>query len=568
MRRSRSSTWGTDVAERVRVGSGSGSSSGWRAERARHRAERERRRAASSAVLQIRDLHVHYDQSHALQGVDLTLDDGVHAVVGRNGMGKTTLCNAVMGLLPVRRGSIRFEGGDVTGLAPYQVAARGIAYTPQGRRLWPSLTVDEHLRLAGGKGGGSWTAERVYDVFPPPRRTAPERGRAALGRRAADARHRARPSSRTPRLLVLDEPTEGLAPLIVAQLEALLSALAEEGDVAILLIEQNIGVATAIAEDRRDHGQRPDQPGHSRGRPRPRPHPAAAPPRGGAGVLRGPRSDGDRPPARGRAAPMGRMGQMEPAGPFPPIRPGSRAARGPSRRRGVPARGGRARTRGRRPGRRRPGGGRPSRRRLRARASPTRRRPAGRARPGERAPARPRHPIQRADSGPAAAARSPGPERTGAGTAAVSPPGPARRPPLRLAGAALPGAGLPPPQPRRRRRGARGRDLRHQGRGAPLRARLPRVRRARPPHRRPLDLGAALLRRRPSAPRRRPPSARRERRLHRRPRRLGPGHGRSLRALDRAPQRRGRRHHLRRGLRGGPPSRPRPCGASPWGRPR
>ena len=217
------------------------------AERAAWQAERARRRAASSATLQIRDLHVHYGQSHALQGVDLTLEEGVHAVVGRNGMGKTTLCNAIMGLIPVRRGSIRFEGGDITGLAPYQVAARGIAYTPQGRRLWPSLTVDEHLRLAG-RGGGSWTVERVYDVFP---RLAERRqnggGQLSGGEQQMLAISRA--LLQDPRLLVLDEPTEGLAPLIVSQLEELLSTLAAEGDVAILLIEQNIGVATAIADD-------------------------------------------------------------------------------------------------------------------------------------------------------------------------------------------------------------------------------------------------------------------------------------------------------------------------------
>jgi len=217
------------------------------AERRDWRGERARRRAASSATLQIRDLHVHYDQSHALQGVDLTLDEGVHAVVGRNGMGKTTLCNAIMGLLPVRRGSIRFEGGDITGLAPYQVAARGIAYTPQGRRLWPDLTVEEHLRLAG-RGGGSWTVERVYEVFP---RLAERRrnggGQLSGGEQQMLAISRA--LLQDPRLLVLDEPTEGLAPLIVAQLEELLSSLAAEGDVAILLIEQNIGVATAISED-------------------------------------------------------------------------------------------------------------------------------------------------------------------------------------------------------------------------------------------------------------------------------------------------------------------------------
>ena len=211
------------------------------------RAERARRRAASSATLQIRDLHVHYDQSHALQGVDLTLDEGVHAVVGRNGMGKTTLCNAIMGLLPVRRGSIRFEGDDITGLAPYQVAARGIAYTPQGRRLWPDLTVDEHLRLAS-RGSGSWTVERVYDVFP---RLA-ERRRNGGGQLSGGEQQMlaiARALLQDPRLLVLDEPTEGLAPLIVAQLEELLASLADEGDAAILLIEQNIGVATAIAVD-------------------------------------------------------------------------------------------------------------------------------------------------------------------------------------------------------------------------------------------------------------------------------------------------------------------------------
>ena len=221
------------------------------AERARRptewRAERARRRAASSAALQVRDLHVHYDQSHALQGVDLTLDEGVHAVVGRNGMGKTTLCNAIMGLLPVRRGSIRFEGEDVTGLAPYRIAARGIAYTPQGRRLWPDLTVDEHLRLAA-RGGGSWTVERAYEVFP---RLAERRrnggGQLSGGEQQMLAISRA--LLQDPRLLVLDEPTEGLAPIIIAQLEELLSSLAAEGDVAILLIEQNIGVATAVAED-------------------------------------------------------------------------------------------------------------------------------------------------------------------------------------------------------------------------------------------------------------------------------------------------------------------------------
>ncbi len=214
------------------------------AERARNQA---RPQNGAAAVLQIRDLHVFYGQSHALQGVELALGHGVHAVVGRNGMGKTTLCNAIMGLLPARRGSIRFEGQEIAGLPPYKIAARGIGYTPQGRRLWPSLSVDEHLRLAD-KGGGSWTVERIYDTFP---RLA-ERKRNGGGQLSGGEQQMlaiSRALLQDPRLLVLDEPTEGLAPVIVTQVEELLASLAEEGDVSILLIEQNISVATAISQD-------------------------------------------------------------------------------------------------------------------------------------------------------------------------------------------------------------------------------------------------------------------------------------------------------------------------------
>jgi len=207
---------------------------------------RKPRRAAASTVLQIRDLHVYYGQSHALQGVELTLEQGVHAVVGRNGMGKTTLCNAVMGLLPVSRGSIRFHGEEITGLPPYKVAGRGIGYTPQGRRLWPSLTVDEHLRLA--ESGGAWSIDRIYDTFP---RLADRRhnsgGQLSGGEQQMLAISRA--LLQDPELLILDEPTEGLAPVIVDQVEKLLAELAAESEVAILLIEQNIAVATSISED-------------------------------------------------------------------------------------------------------------------------------------------------------------------------------------------------------------------------------------------------------------------------------------------------------------------------------
>jgi ABC-type branched-subunit amino acid transport system ATPase component len=122
---------------------------------------------ARAPVLEVQGLHVYYGHAHALQGVSLSLEHGVLAVVGRNGMGKTTLCNAIMGLVPVTDGRIRIAGEDITGLAADDIANRGIGYVPQGRRLWPSLSVDEHLRLASRNGRGSgWTVARVYGAFP------------------------------------------------------------------------------------------------------------------------------------------------------------------------------------------------------------------------------------------------------------------------------------------------------------------------------------------------------------------------------------------------------------------
>ena len=116
-------------------------------------------------ILDIKDLHVYYGQSHALQGVDLTLNQGVLSVVGRNGMGKTTLCKTIMGLETARSGSISFDGQSIVGMDSARIARSGIGYVPQGRRLWPSLTVHEHLRLVEKK-GGAWTSDRIYSTFP------------------------------------------------------------------------------------------------------------------------------------------------------------------------------------------------------------------------------------------------------------------------------------------------------------------------------------------------------------------------------------------------------------------
>lgn len=197
-------------------------------------------------ILDIRDLNVYFGQSHALQGVDLSLGHGVTSVVGRNGMGKTTLCNAIMGLVPVSSGTISFGGHNLVGLGPAEIARLGIGYVPQGRRLWRSLTVDEHLRLVAHN-GGPWTPERIYSVFP---RLAERKqnGGAQLSGGEQQMLAISRALLLNPKLLVMDEPTEGLAPVIVNQLAEMLIRLGQDGGIDVLVIEQNIGVACAVAE--------------------------------------------------------------------------------------------------------------------------------------------------------------------------------------------------------------------------------------------------------------------------------------------------------------------------------
>ena len=203
------------------------------------------RARSGTPTLQIRDLSVYYGASHALQGVDLTLDHGVLSVVGRNGMGKTTLCKTIMGLVPASSGSITFAGQSLIGQTPAEIARLGIGYVPQGRRLWPSLTVDEHLLMVA-TAGGAWSIDRVYGIFP---RLAERRshggGQLSGGEQQMLAISRA--LLLNPKLLVMDEPTEGLAPVIVAQVEEMLIQLGAEGEIDVLMIEQNIGVATEVA---------------------------------------------------------------------------------------------------------------------------------------------------------------------------------------------------------------------------------------------------------------------------------------------------------------------------------
>jgi uncharacterized protein (UPF0261 family)/ABC-type branched-subunit amino acid transport system ATPase component len=202
----------------------------------------------ATPMLEVRGLDVYYGRSHALQGVDLTLDSGVLSVIGRNGMGKTTLCKTIMGLVRATSGSVLLRGDDLLSLQPAQVARLGVGYVPQGRRLWRSLTVDEHLRMIAGMRRGGWTVERIYDTFPrlAERKTS---GGAQLSGGEQQMLAIARALVTNPRLLIMDEPTEGLAPVIVEQVEEMLVRLGEEGDISVLVIEQNIGVATAVSKN-------------------------------------------------------------------------------------------------------------------------------------------------------------------------------------------------------------------------------------------------------------------------------------------------------------------------------
>ena len=197
----------------------------------------------SEPLLAIEGLNAYYGRAHILQGVGLKMDAEPVAVIGRNGMGKSTLCNAIMGMVPLIDGSIRFEGDELAGKPSYKIANHGIGYVPQGRRLFQSLTVDEHLRMLGS--GGCWNRDAVYDLFP---RLAERKSSRALQLSGGEQQMLAigRALLRNPRLLIMDEPSEGLAPAIVKSVIDTCQRLVAKG-VGILLIEQNLRVATTFS---------------------------------------------------------------------------------------------------------------------------------------------------------------------------------------------------------------------------------------------------------------------------------------------------------------------------------
>jgi branched-chain amino acid transport system ATP-binding protein len=198
-------------------------------------------------LLQVHDLCAGYGTSRVLDGVSFSMGVEAVALIGRNGMGKTTLCNTIMGLVRATSGEIAFDGAEITNKTPEKIAGSGISYVPQGRRLFPSLTVDEHLTmLSKGTRNKRWTRETVYDLFP---RLAERRrnggGQLSGGEQQMLAVGRALLLNGS--LVIMDEPSEGLAPTIVDTLIEVVHRLVAEG-VAVLVVEQNLRAAVRMAD--------------------------------------------------------------------------------------------------------------------------------------------------------------------------------------------------------------------------------------------------------------------------------------------------------------------------------
>jgi branched-chain amino acid transport system ATP-binding protein len=203
------------------------------------------------SVLELEDVHTYYGHSYILQGLSLTVAAGeIVAVLGRNGVGKTTLMRSIIGFTPPRRGRISFNGKDIAGLAPQKIARLGVALVPQGRRIFRSLSVEETLSIAAhlkrfDRAGRSWPMERVYAAFPRLKeRRAQRSGSLSGGEQQMLVTGRALVGH--PALLLLDEPTEGLSPLLVRELQTTLRTLKAEG-ATILLVEQRINFALSLA---------------------------------------------------------------------------------------------------------------------------------------------------------------------------------------------------------------------------------------------------------------------------------------------------------------------------------
>jgi urea transport system ATP-binding protein len=202
-------------------------------------------------MLSVTKLNHYYGSSHTLHDLDLEITLGsCTALLGRNGVGKSTLLKCLMGVLPVRSGVVRFDGQDITSLPPYARARRGLAYVPQGREIFPRLTVEENL-LTGfanqAKGSVRDIPQDIYDMFPVLKEMRARRGGDLSGGQQQQLAI-ARALLTKPKLLILDEPTEGIQPSIIKDIERVIRRLTERRDMAILLVEQYFDFARALAD--------------------------------------------------------------------------------------------------------------------------------------------------------------------------------------------------------------------------------------------------------------------------------------------------------------------------------
>jgi len=197
-------------------------------------------------TLEVRDLHTYYGKSHILLAVSLTVEQGqIVALLGRNGAGKTTTMRSIMGLTPPRSGSVRILGQECTGWLPFRIAALGVGFVPEGRRVFANLSVEENL-LVPRQREGAWTVEKIYGLFPRLAERKHNKGRQLSGGEQQMLAI-ARALLINPKLLLLDEPSQGLAPRIVQEVFSVIVRLRNEG-MSILLVEQNVRATVNIAD--------------------------------------------------------------------------------------------------------------------------------------------------------------------------------------------------------------------------------------------------------------------------------------------------------------------------------
>jgi len=197
-------------------------------------------------LLQAQGLQTYYGKSHILHGVGLAVREGeIVALLGRNGAGKSTTLRSLIGLTPPREGRIEILGQQTTGWPPYKVAALGVGFVPEGRRIFANLSVDENLRVPMER-PGPWDVKRVYELFPRLQERKANKGRQLSGGEQ-EMLSIARALLLNPKILILDEPSQGLAPLIVRQVFDVVAAARREG-ISVLLVEQNVRAAVGIAD--------------------------------------------------------------------------------------------------------------------------------------------------------------------------------------------------------------------------------------------------------------------------------------------------------------------------------